>query len=355
MKSNDATNFSWKINTGIEAQELQSTIINYDNNSGETGAIQADNSLHAEQVFYFAQLTSNITNRLSGELSASINFNQYKYIRSLPVALNSFTRNLEPQLMPRAGISYSILPSLVWRIIASKGYSPPTIAEILPSDNLINTNLQPEQGWNYETGFRFRDNKDVIWFDVAAFTYSLQDAIVRRVHPDDTEFFINAGGTLQNGFESQITIQLLKKEKGFIRNLKISNAFTYSDLTFSDYVNDETDYSGNKLTGIPQQVVVTSLAARFTSGFYITVAHNYTSAIPLNDVNTVDADAYHLVQGKIGWMSSFKKTTIELFAGADNLLDEKYSLGNDLNAVGGRYFNAAPLRSFFGGVNVFLR
>jgi len=27
-------------------------------------------------------------------------------------------------------------------------------------------------------------------------------------------------------------------------------------------------------------------------------------------------------------------------------------LGNDLNAFGGRYYNAAPLRNFYGGVHV---
>jgi iron complex outermembrane receptor protein len=35
------------------------------------------------------------------------------------------------------------------------------------------------------------------------------------------------------------------------------------------------------------------------------------------------------------------------------LLDEKYSLGNDLNAFGGRYFNAAPERNYFGGVKFY--
>jgi iron complex outermembrane receptor protein len=43
---------------------------------------------------------------------------------------------------------------------------------------------------------------------------------------------------------------------------------------------------------------------------------------------------------------------LELFAGADNLLNQRYSLGDDLNAVGGRYYNPAPGRNYFGGLNV---
>jgi iron complex outermembrane receptor protein len=33
--------------------------------------------------------------------------------------------------------------------------------------------------------------------------------------------------------------------------------------------------------------------------------------------------------------------------GVDNLLDTKYGLGNDLNAAGGRYYNAAPRRNYY--------
>jgi iron complex outermembrane receptor protein len=41
-----------------------------------------------------------------------------------------------------------------------------------------------------------------------------------------------------------------------------------------------------------------------------------------------------------------------LFVGADNLLNEKYSLGNDINAFGGRYFNAAATRNFYAGIKM---
>jgi iron complex outermembrane recepter protein len=41
-----------------------------------------------------------------------------------------------------------------------------------------------------------------------------------------------------------------------------------------------------------------------------------------------------------------------LYAGADNLLDEKYSLGNDINAAGNRFFNAAPTINYYLGVKV---
>ena len=40
---------------------------------------------------------------------------------------------------------------------------------------------------------------------------------------------------------------------------------------------------------------------------------------------------------------------LNFYVGAENLLNERYSLGNDINALGGRYYNAAPARNFFTG------
>lgn len=351
IKNSEAGHFKWKINTGIEAHELQSEIKNFDNHAGAAGHIQADNELQSGQTFYFAQATCDVTKRLSAELSAGINFNQYIYKRNLPVAFNTFSKKLDPQIMPRIGVSYSILPLLTWRAIASKGYSPPTIAEILPSDNVINFSLQAEEGWNYETGFRFTDKRQIIWFDITAFTYRLQNAIVRRFNDDDTEHFINAGGTVQNGIETQLILQPIKREHGLIRSFQISNSFTYADFTFDEYINGETSYSGNDLTGVPKEVIVTSLSVTICSRFYFFISHNYTSSIPVNDSNTDYAKAYNLIQAKTGYYFIFKKSMLEVFAGADNLLNEKYSLGNDLNASGGRYYNAAPLRNFLGGIS----
>ena len=45
-----------------------------------------------------------------------------------------------------------------------------------------------------------------------------------------------------------------------------------------------------------------------------------------------------------------RRWLMKLQAGADNLLNQEYSLGNDLNGFGGRYYNAAPTRNFFASV-----
>ena len=74
--------------------------------------------------------------------------------------------------------------------------------------------------------------------------------------------------------------------------------------------------------------------------------------LPVNDANTVYAKAYHLLQLKIGKQIKMTKVVLNVFAGADNLLNEVYSLGNDINAAGVRYFNPAPSANYYAGVKV---
>jgi iron complex outermembrane receptor protein len=100
-------------------------------------------------------------------------------------------------------------------------------------------------------------------------------------------------------------------------------------------------------------VLVSSIQVKFPQSIYVFVQHNYTASIPLNDAHNVFAPQYHLLQAKAGWTHPFTaKTKLEIYAGADNLLNAHYSLGNDLNAVGNRYFNPSPLRNYFAGFNV---
>lgn len=353
--SQKADNFTWKANAGLEWQQTQTDIQNYDNNGGTRGEIQSSDELTARQYFYFLRLSASLFNRMNLEVAASVN--NYRYSFDDPNGgASAPSRSFDPQIMPRFALSYQFSENIAWRNSISKGYSPPTVAEIRASDQQVNTSLQPETGWNYETGIRLSNNSNSFWLDASIFHYKLQEAIVRRVNADDTEFFLNAGGTKQIGFESQISAWLIPPAKnGILRGLQFRNSLTISDFKFDNYQSGSTDYSGNRLTGVPDQVVVSSADLTLPAAFGFFVQHNYTSKIPLNDANNANAESYHLVQLKLKWRKLINsKSELQIFAGIDNLLNEKYSLGNDLNAFGGRYYNAAPLRNFFGGLKVTL-
>lgn len=345
---------TWKANLGAEWQQTNAKIKNYDNIHGSVGAPQAFDEVNANQYFVFARFAMTVFSKLSIETALSLNNFQYAFKNTYPLSEKQLTtKHFEPQLMPRLALSYTIFPTIIWRASISRGYSTPTIAEVRPSSHIINTELKPEIGWNYETGFRVVDKNQQVTLDASIFYYNLNQTIVSRRLENDIDNFINAGGTKQLGFELNFSSHLLKKRAaGFIREIQFNEAITISKFNFKDYTVNQENYSGNKLTGVPEHTFVSSLNIALPKSVYLFIQHNYTGKLPLNDANTANASPYNLVQAKAGWNIDIKKAQLSIYAGVDNLLNQNYSLGNDINTFGNRYYNPAPLRNFYGGVNI---
>ncbi|WP_255563406.1 TonB-dependent receptor [Mucilaginibacter rivuli] len=345
----------WKINLGYEWQQTNSNIGDYDNNLGNKAAPQALDNIHTNQNFIFSRFTANLTGKLLIEAALSLNNYGYAFQNLYPLNQSDFTnRSFDAQLMPRLALSYQITNNFIGRASVSRGYSTPSTGEIHPTDHSINPNLQAEDGWNYETGFRLQNGSGSMLLDASVFFYKLNNTIVQRQNSSGANYYINAGATDQPGFELYFTDWFIRQNNsGFFRGLQFNTSYTYSGFIFGDYSDGTNNYSGNKLTGVPRQVIVSSLNMLLPQRFYFFIQHNFTDKLPLNDANTVYTNSYHLVEIKTGWKHNIThKTQLELFAGGDNLLNLRYSLGNDINAAGGRYYNPAPPRNYFAGMNV---
>lgn len=351
LKSPKQSSIPWRGQLGFEAQRTGTDISNYGNRQGVRDTLQAADRLTATQQFAFVHLLSNLTPKLVVEMAASFNFYNYKYAALQPVSPQS-KKTFKEQLMPRLAVSYLLSDNIALRASVSRGYSPPTIAEVRASDNIINTALRAEKGWNYETGVRMSFFNNRLYWDGVLFNLNLDDAIVRRLNEGGNEFFLNAG-TKQTGIESQILCWIIPPgSPGLIKGVQLGNAYTLSSFHFRNYSDSENNYTGNRLTGVPRHVLVSSLSVQFTRGFYLNGQHNFTSSLPLNDAGSVYGRSYHLVQLKAGWNRKLSaKHGFSIYAGADNLLNQEYSLGNDLNAFRDRYFNPAPNRNFFAGIS----
>lgn len=337
-----------KAYAGIEGQVGNQQISNFDNSGGKKGALKSDDEARSRQGVYFSKVTVDVADRFTAE--AAVSFNQYSY------TFNEGDAQLDNEWMPRFGATYRFLPEVSMRVSVSRGYSPPTIAEIRPSGDEINTNLQAESGWNKEIGTRISLWNGRIQFDGSVFRYDLTNAIVRRA-TDDTDYFLNAGGTKQTGAELLVNSTLLnKRERGVVTGVNLMLSYTRSHFRFDNYTVETNDYSGNRVTGVPASSVVATLSLGFFNTLNLFIQSTNVARLPLNDANSAYADNYQLLQAKVTWEGmTTEKVKMNFFAGADNLLNQKYSLGNDINAFGGRYYNAAPLRNFYGGVTVTLR
>lgn len=356
------TTFSYHANTekrsftwlaGIEWLRNHSFINDYKNNSGAKAAVLSKNEFFATQASFFTQASIVISNRFTAQ--AGVSSNQQIIRLRLPdsTVIKTFDKtNAKSLLAPRFSILYNVVNDMNLYGIIAKGFSPPTLEERHPSGTEFNETLRPEQGWNYETGVKGNVLKNRLLFDACVYSFHLQNAIVSRKTADNSDSFVNAGKTNQTGAELWIKALLYHKQNTFLSSLSIANSFSYQPYHFTSYFIDTNNYSGNRLTGVPRTINVTTIEAASRIGFYVNIIFNTVSSISLNDASTAYAKPYHLLQSKIGFQHRLGHLNANIFLGGDNLLNETYSLGNDINAAGKRYYNPAPKRNYYAGLSL---
>jgi iron complex outermembrane receptor protein len=255
-------------------------------------------------------------------------------------------RNFDPVFSPRVALLKKLSESFSAFASISKGFSAPSLAEVLPSSGVYSNNLSPEQGINYEVGMRGK-LLQVFSFDIAAYDFELNQAIVSQ---NSGDYFINAGNTSQKGLEIFLAWETSSRSKTKIRTW---TSYTLTNYGFVNYSPDGFNYSGNKWTGTAPNTLVCGVDLIFLKNFYWNLTSTYVDRIPLNDANSAYASDYFLVGSRVGFKNQIrKKTSLEVFGGVDNALDQRYSLGNDLNAAFGRYYNAAATRNFYFGIKI---
>jgi iron complex outermembrane receptor protein len=103
---------------------------------------------------------------------------------------------------------------------------------------------------------------------------------------------------------------------------------------------------------VAPHIAVAGIDAASRLGIYTNITFTFTDFIPLNDANTVYANDYALLGARLGYKKAAGKWQLDIYGGVDNALNEVYSLGNDINAFGGRYFNTAAGINYYGGLSL---
>ena len=340
-----------KLTLGGEYQYFFSPVYNYENLQGEAGNLQYQDDIKANQGLLFVQTEFGLPKSFFVTVGASAGFLKYNFVRQSNVPPENEERNFDTEISPRIALLKKIGKQLSIYGSISEGFSAPTLAEVRPSAGTINTSLNAERGTNYELGIRSGFFKRTLTIDLTAYHFHLKEAIVVRHAPDGAEYFVNSGGTSQKGVEAAISWNLILPQNQFLTAFKLWSSYTLNRYQFENYIQDTEDFSGNQLTGTSPNIAVGGIDLTVKNKIYFSTMLTYTDHIPLNDGNTQYASYFILLGARGGYKFNVnKKLPFEVFGGADNLLDANYSLGNDLNASGGRYYNAAPGRNFYVGL-----
>ena len=342
--------------SGFEIQKGEYAIDSSGNNRGTSDGNKVTDELVARQQFAFTQLNLQPLEYLQIQSGLSINRFFYSIERTIGIPSTGLKElDFNRQLLPRFALLLAPVKNISLFGQLSKGYSSPSIAEIRPSAGGIYSGLQAEYGWNKEVGLKVSAWRNKFFMQASLFQFDLKNAIVRRVNNNGAEYFVNEGDVQQKGIEVEYQyhwINMLRQR--FFRSIKWSQAITLNDFRFVNYKNNQTSFAGNQLTGVADKVIVSTLSMDITKKIYWNIQFSYVGKMPLNDANTFFSDPYRLWQSKLGWRSGHARP-IEIFLLADNIGNEKYSLGFDINAFGNRFYNSAPGRNIQFGLIIDLK
>ena len=344
-----------RINHGIEYQRSYFDGKNFGNVNGRLDTIRFADNIAISQAIAFASYAQGLSSSTSFTLGLSYNALTYDIDRTIDRINNnpgSFRKEFDSFLATRFGISQQLGENYSIHLSVSNGLSNPTTTEVRTNEGSINNALQSEKGTNYELNFR-GDVSTKLSFDLAVFQFNLRDAITTFTDNQGVVLFRNAGETRQNGIELSSWMNWLERGSGFLRSFSSRVAYTYHNFSFENYMDDGNDFSGNALPGTAPHVFNLQTDFTFSNGLYLNLTYHYSDPIPLNDENTFYSGAFNLVNTRLGYIGAIKgKTNFELYVGIDNLLDVSYSLGNDLNAFGRRFFQPAATRNFYFGLKL---
>jgi iron complex outermembrane receptor protein len=124
---------------------------------------------------------------------------------------------------------------------------------------------------------------------------------------------------------------------------------------FVDFIDNENDYSKNKLPATPETQWNIGFNLESKTGFTFNSSYLNVGQMYLNDANTLSSEAYSLLDVNLKYeMDVLKNFKIILNFGIQNALDEKYAASVLPNAVAfgnaqPRYFYPGNPRNYYGG------
>ncbi|XOV93385.1 MAG: TonB-dependent receptor [Bacteroidota bacterium] len=356
MRYKSSTSIPWAISGGVEyfrdtyKQQIYENL--YQGSSGTIlGLDQSDFVENRDYYNLFAQLNLDLSPKFSAELGANFNETNYQlkdfYVRDS--VENSGAYQFDPVLSPRLGLVFHSKSNQHYYGNISHGFSPPNLEETLLPDGAINPDIQPEMGWNYEAGTRGYLLNGKLQYDASVYYMLIKDLIVSRTNLSGAITGINAGKTKHLGAEISLSYS-----QDLSPNYQLNYFFTgsFTNYKFLEFIDGDTDYSGNDLTGSPKETVNVGIELTSKSGFYGNINGLYTGKMPIDDGNTLYANSYFLARTKVGYAWEFGPVKFDFNFGINNILDAKYSSMLQINNTFGRYYYPGTPRNYYSGLTI---
>ncbi|MBF8151139.1 TonB-dependent receptor [Winogradskyella sp. F6397] len=331
----------------------------YEDNNGNgslEGQLLSDNVENRNNLNAFATVTLPFSEKLKAQFGVNFNTTKYKFKDDFNVGVNNLNadRDFDPIIAPNLNLLYQFTPNVNAYANVSRGFNYPSIEETLTPEGVINPDLGPETGINYELGTEVFLLDRKLKFELSAYLLDIQNLLVADRIGDDQYIGRNAGQTEHKGIELSVSYTQIF-ENSFTLAPYLNAEIT--DNRFIDFVDDQTDYSGNTLTGVPDTKVNGGVHFGYKN-FVLNTNFLHVGDMPLNDANTLYSDDYTVFNTKLSYRSKLSDHfSIEINTGINNFTDEHYASSVLINAIGfgnsePRYYYPGMPRNWFSGFKI---
>ncbi|MGS2762205.1 TonB-dependent receptor family protein [Sinomicrobium sp. M5D2P9] len=338
-------------------ETIENLYLENDGNGTLEGAQLSDNKEYRNQLHLFSSLTLPLTRGLKVQLGLNTNFTSYNFLDYYNSGDDntSASRRFDPILAPSLNLDYQYNTHARFYANISRGFSFPGTEETLTPEGVINPELGPEKGMHYEAGINLKLLKNRLRLSAAAYTMTIKDLLVAQRVGEDQYIGKNAGKTEHKGIEITAEYHL-----PLTRNLAIIPFINTSvnDHRFIRFIDGDNNYSGNNLTGVPDNKTNAGIRVVHQSGLYFYINYQYVGEIPLTDANSLYTDSYGVANAKAGYKKEIlEKLILEVSGGINNITDKNYAQSVLINAIGfgnsePRFYYPGLPQNFYGGVQL---
>lgn len=232
------------------------------------------------------------------------------------------------QWSPRLGLIYTLADNVQVFANVSRDFEPPSLADLTAGGVLDFTPLEAQKSWTVELGTR--GQRGPFAWDVAVYQSSIERELIKFGLPDAAGFVSftdNAGDTRHRGIEFGLDWSL-ETEAMRSRGLALlwRHNWTFNDFSF----DDDPDFGGNRLAGVPRHLYVSVLTLESSVGWYLGAEARWVPSGPWVDfANTVKAPGYDIYGLRAGWRFD---NGLNVFASAENIFDKRYISNTGTNA-----------------------
>ncbi len=300
--------------------------------------IQGENTL--DQIEKFKTTGLYLVNQASYSSGLNVRYGIRYDINNIGVDSSNMV-NLD-KLNPSLGLSYSI--NSTDNIFFSYGtsFETPTLNELSnnPDGSGFNNDLKSNNSSNYEIGWR-KSFLNIIVEAVAYITNSDNEILPYELEQfPGKNFYRNVGSTMRRGLELNSQI--------FFKEGRLNLSYTLSNNQFKNFVIDGRNLSDNLIPGIPSQMLDLEMIFNLTRKRTLILTNRLIGERYADNLNETLIGSYNIFNIKYS-KKVFRNS--EFFLGANNIFNQEYFDNIRINAFGKRYYEPAPKRNFYFGIN----